>query len=199
MSRSDRGAVGAAVARRFVEPARALPLRWGSYRPRLIGGLALIVAGGVAIAGSNTFQLLLLLAGSTAHIVGWGIIPSDGWRRVVAALPATLGCWMALPGPRYLAVLVLPFAAWLLVRHRPPLAWLTAPLVVIAAIGVALAIGELESGAPGAYRWMLPGTAVMAAVLVGCASLARAIHAGLDRSRRNGMQGMPSRRATGDL
>ncbi|GAB3404291.1 hypothetical protein GCM10027515_16090 [Schumannella luteola] len=199
MSRSERGSGPAGGARRFVEPARALPLRWGSYTPRLIGGLALIVAGGIAIAGSNTFQLLLLLAGSTAHIVGWGVIPSDGWRRVVAALPSTLGCWMALPGPKYLAVLVLPFVAWLLVRHRPALAWLTVPVVIAAAIGVALAVDGFDRALPGAYPWMLPASAVMGAVLIGCAFLARLIHAAVDRSRRNGMQGMPSRRATGDL
>jgi hypothetical protein len=166
---------------RFVEPTRSLPLRWGSYETRLIGGLALIVAGGVAIAGANTFQLLLLPVASAAHIIGWGVIPSEGWRRVTAALPSTLGCWMALPGPKYLVVLVLPFVAWLLVRHRPARAWLTVPLVIAAAIGVALVVDHLDGESPGVYPWMLPASAVMGAVLVGGAYLARAIHAAVTR------------------
>ncbi|TPW71793.1 hypothetical protein [Schumannella sp. 10F1B-5-1] len=176
-----RGARRAARSR-FVEPTRLLPLRWGGYRSRLSGGILLIAAGGIAIAGSNTFQLLLLLAGTSAHVLGWAIIPSDGWRRVVAALPSTLGFWIALSGPKYLEVLLLPFAAWLLVRHRPAVAWLT--IAVLGAVAVAVSLQVTD------YQWMLPAGGVMGAAFVGSAYLARGIHALVARRTRPSSDGV---------
>jgi hypothetical protein len=146
------------------DPASLVPLRWGGYRTRLVAGLWLIVSGGVAIAGSNTFVLLLLLAGTVAHVAGWCILPSAGWRRVVAVLPSTIAVWVLLPGPRFLVVLVVPYLAWLLVRHRPAIAYPTAVFVLAAAI----AVGQLASG----YEDMLAGLAVVFAVMVASAWLA---------------------------
>ena len=87
------------------EPTALIPLRWGTYRERYLGGLWLIIGGGVAIAGSDTYVLLLLLAGTVAHAVGWCILPSAGWRRLVVVFPSTLAMWLLLPGPQYLVVL----------------------------------------------------------------------------------------------
>src|SRR5687768_16381812 len=85
-----------APATAWVEPTSLIPLRWGSYRPRLLGGLLLIVAGGIAIAGGSAaspFAQFLLAAGSAAHVAGWAVLPSRGWRRVWALIPSTFAMW----------------------------------------------------------------------------------------------------------
>ena len=142
-------------------------MRWGGYRIRLWGGLWLIIGGGVAIAGSDTYVLLLLLAGTIAHVVGWCILPSAGWRRIVAAGPSTLAMWLLLPGPRYLVVLIVPYLAWMLVRHRPPLAWLTAIFVLAGAILLGQVYWE--------YRDMLEALGIAFSVMVGSAWVARSV------------------------
>ena len=112
------------------EPTSLLPLRWGGYRERYLGGLCLIVGGGVAIAGSDTYVLWLLWPARIAHVAGWCILPVRGLAAVVVVLPSTLSMWLLLPGPRYLVVLVIPYLGWLLVRHRPALAYPTAIFVL---------------------------------------------------------------------
>jgi hypothetical protein len=149
------------------EPTSGLPLRWGGYEERLWGGFALIVGGGVAIAGSNTNTLWLLTVGTLVHMTGWCVLPSAGWRRVVAVLPSTAAMWLLLPGPRYLVVLLLPYLAWLLVRHRRAVAYPTAVFVLAGAI----LIGQVDSS----YREMVPGLAIEFGIMVGSAWLARAI------------------------
>ena len=156
------------------EPTALIPLRWGTYRERYLGGLWLIIGGGVAIAGSDTYVLLLLLAGNVAYIAGWCILPSAGWRRLVAVFPSTLAMWLLLPGPQYLVVLVIPYLGWLLVRHRPALTYVTAIFVLAGAI----LLGEVYS----AYRDMLEALAIAFAIMVGSAWIARSIAA---RARRN--------------
>ena len=64
---------------RWREPATDVPLRWGGYRTRMLGGVLLIVGGGIAVAGggvSSPFATALLYAGSLAHITGWSVLPS---------------------------------------------------------------------------------------------------------------------------
>jgi hypothetical protein len=85
----------------------------------------------------------------------------------MAVGPATLAVWLLLPGPRYLVVLVIPYLAWLLVRHRPPLTWLTA----IPVLAGALVLGQLFS----AYEHMLGALAVEFAIIVGSAWAAKLI------------------------
>ena len=157
------------TAPRFVEPTGRLPLRWGRHRDRTAWSLMLITGGTVALAGADTFQLLILLAGTLACAAGWGIVPSDGWRRIVVAFPATLAGWMLLGGPRFVVVLVLPYLAWMLVRHRPAVAWLTVVLVV----AVAVTTAQLVTG----YGDMLAALAVEGAAMVVSALLARRIAA----------------------
>lgn len=153
----------------FVEPASRIRLRWGRYRDRVAWGLLLVAGGTVALAGADTFQLLILLAGTLACVVGWAIIPSEGWRRIAVAVPATLAGWLLLAGPRFLVVLVLPYLAWMLVRHRPALAWLTTGLVV----AVALVVAELVTG----YSDMVIALGVEGVAMVLAALLARAVAA----------------------
>ncbi|MCS0498713.1 hypothetical protein [Protaetiibacter mangrovi] len=150
------------------EPTSLLPLRWGDHATRLWAGSWLVVGGGVSIAGSNTEALWVLAMGTAAHVVGWCILPSAGWRRVVAVAPATLTMWLLLAGPRFLVVLALPYLLWLLVRHRPRLASLTGIGVAAVALLVGDAVGQ-------DYSRMLPALAVVGATMVGGAWVARLI------------------------
>lgn len=120
----------------------ALPLRWGDSATRLWAGMWLIAGGGTAIAGSNTEALWVLAMGTIAHVAGWCILPAAGWRRAVAVAPATLTMWLLLAGPRFVIVLVVPYLLWLLVRHRRPLAGLTAVPVAVVALLVGDAFGQ---------------------------------------------------------
>ena len=74
---------------RWREPTFSLPLRWGTYRGRYLAGLLLIVGGAIQLQGSNTRTLPLLLIGTTAHAVGWSIIPQSGGA----------GCSQSCPQP----------------------------------------------------------------------------------------------------
>ncbi len=147
-------------------PTEQLPLRWGDHATRLWAGIWLTVGGGVAIAGSNTEALWVLAMGTAAHVAGWCVLPSAGWRRVVAVGPSTLTVWLLLAGPRFVIVLVVPYLLWLLVRHRPPLAGLTAVPVAVAAILVGDAFGQ-------DYSRMLPALAIVGATMAAGAWAAR--------------------------
>jgi len=166
------------------EPTALLPLRWGGYRTRLLGGLLLIVSGGVAIAGgsaSSPFAQFLLAAGTIAHVTGWSVLPAAGWRRVWALIPSTLAMWFLLTGPGWLAILLLPYLGWLLVRHRPIAAYPTALFVLAAAMMVAKPFPE--------YSGMLPALGIVSAVMAVSAWVARAVQVAQSRVRR-GRQGL---------
>jgi hypothetical protein len=164
---------------RWREPTSRLRLRWGGYRPRLIGGLLLIVAGGTAVAGggaTSPFATALLFLGSIAHIAGWAVLPAAGWRRVWALLPSTFAMWFLLTGPGWLAILVVPYAGWLLARHRPLASYPTLTFVLAGAVIVARLFP--------AYSAMLPALGIMAGVMVLSAVAARAVHVAQARVRR---------------
>ena len=150
------------------EPTASLPLRWGDHATRLWTGIWLIVGGGVSIAGSNTEALWVLALGTTAHVAGWCVLPSSGWRRVVAVGPATLAMWLLLTGPRFVIVLVVPYLLWLYVRHRAPLSVLTAVPVAAAAILVGDAFGH-------DYSRMLAALAIVGATMAAGAWASRLI------------------------
>lgn len=164
---------------RWREPTAALRLRWGGYRTRLLGGLLLIVAGGIAVAGggvTSPFANALLYAGSVAHVAGWAVLPSAGWRRVWALIPSTLVMWALLAGPGWLWILVVPYLGWLLVRHRPLASYPTLTFVLAGAILVAPLFPS--------YASMLPALGTMAGVMVLSALAARALHVAQARARR---------------
>jgi hypothetical protein len=144
-----------------------LPLRWGGARARTVGGGILIVTGAVAIAGSNTYVLLLLLAGLIAHVAGWAVMPGEGWRRVVAAVATTPAALALLTGPRFMWVLVLPYLGWLLVRHRPLRSYPTITFVLAGAVIVARLFPD--------YDGMLPAVVIEFAVIVASAWVAHAL------------------------
>jgi hypothetical protein len=161
---------------RWREPSSQLALRWGSWIGRSWGGLLLIVGGGAAIAGTTASTVWLAAAGILAHGIGWSVMPSSGWRRLVVVLPSTSAMVVLLSGPTYLAVLVITFLAWLLVRHRPLRVWPMAAFVVAAGIVLARIYPD--------YSGMLPALGVAAGILVGAAWAARAVHAATTRPVR---------------
>lgn len=163
---------------RWREPTAAIPLRWGGYRTRLLGGLLLIVGGGVAIAGgaaSSPFANALLYLGSMAHVAGWSVLPSAGWRRVWGLIASTLVMWALLAGPGWLWILVFPYLGWLLVRHRPFASYPTITFVLAGAVIVARLFPS--------YAAMLPALGIMAGVMVLSALAARAVHVAQARAR----------------
>jgi hypothetical protein len=107
------------AARGFAEPTRRIPLRWGTYESRYIGGLLYIIAGLVILLSSNTYALGFLLLGTVAHCFGWAILPATGARRLWAFWPSLVACWLMLTGPQILFVMAAPLLGWLLVRRRP--------------------------------------------------------------------------------
>ncbi len=152
----------------FVEPTRALPLRWGSYTERYLAGLALIVSGAIALQGSSATVGYPLAIGSLAHALGWWIMPTAGWRRIWVVLPSLLVTWVLLIGPAGVGLLAASFAAWLLVRQRPLLSYLFALPVLGAGILIRSVVWEFSD--------MIPALAVMGVVIAACAWGARGIH-----------------------
>ena len=151
--------------RRWVEPTRALPLRWGHYNDRYAAGILLIVGGGIQLQGSNTWTLPLLLIGTVAHATGWSIMPASGWRRLVAVIPATAQLWLLLSGPESAWTFVVPYLCWLLVRHRPARSYIT--------VLFPLANGFIVPQFFTEYTGMLATIAISMAVLIASAWLAR--------------------------
>lgn len=149
------------------EPARRLPLRWGSYEGRYLGGLLYIIAGLVLLVGSNTYSVPLLLVGTVLHAAGWYVLPFPGVRRIWVVGPSLATEWILLIGPQTVVAMVIPFIAWLIVRERPLRSYLTVPIVVGVGILLANVFQHIQSE-PVAF-------AIEAATVVGCAWLARAL------------------------
>lgn len=161
---------------RWREPSSLLALRWGSWGPRSWGGLALIVGGGTAIAGTTASTAWLAIAGIIVHLLGWSVMPAAGWRRIVVLLPSIAAMVVLLSGPTYLSVLVVPFLCWLLVRHRPLRVWPMAAFVVAAGIVLGRLFPE--------YSGMPVALGVAAGIMAGAAWAARAVHAATTRPLR---------------
>ncbi len=119
---------------RWHEPTARLPLRWGTYRGRYLAGLLLIVGGLLHLQSSTTHLLWPLVVGTTAHTIGWWILPAAGWRRLVVPLACGVQVWLLLTGPQSMWTLLIPYCAWLLVRHRPAISYLT--VIAVAANGL---------------------------------------------------------------
>jgi hypothetical protein len=152
---------------RWRESTSTLVLRWGTYRGRYLAGLLLIVGGAVQLQGSNTWTLPLLLIGTTAHIVGWSIMPAGGGRRMLVIVPATTQIWLLLTGPASMWMFVIPYLCWMLVRHRPLRSYVTVLLPL--ANGFVIPQFTME------YSGMPVALAVSMTVFVGSAWLARLI------------------------
>lgn len=151
------------------EPTSQLPLNWGTYTDRYLVGLVLIVGGAVQLNGSNVWTIPFLLLGTAVHVLGWIILPARGWRRSLAAIAATGAAVALLVGPRAMPILAVTLIAWLLVRHRPLVSYVTVILP--------LACGLLVSQALTAYSGMPVALLICVSVLVASAWLARLIAA----------------------
>lgn len=156
-----------AADQRWREPTSLLPLHWGTYRERYVAAIILIVGGAIEVQGSNTWSLPLIAIGVTTHAIGWAIIPSRGWRRLVVIPPAILQICMLLIGPLAVWMLVIPFLCWLLVRHRPLRSYVT----IVLPIANGLVLPYFFT----AYSGMLPALAISMTVFVGAAWISRAL------------------------
>ena len=154
---------------RWVEPTRALPLRWGHYADRHAFGIILIVGGGIQLQGSNTWTLPFLLIGTLAFAVGWSILPARGWTRMLAVVLATAQLWILLAGPLAAWTFVVPYVCWMLVRGRPARSYLT----VIFPLANGFIVPQFFTEMSG----MLPALALSLAVFVAWAWIARLIAA----------------------
>ena len=151
------------------EPTSLLPLNWGTYRGRYLGGLTLIVGGAFQLNGSNVWTLQFLLIGAAAHALGWIILPARGWRRSLSAIAATGATVALLVGPRAMPVFALLLVCWLLVRHRPALSYITLLLPLASGLVVSQVLTE--------YSGMPIALGISIVVLVGSAWLARVLAA----------------------
>lgn len=147
-------------ARGWDESAALLPLRWGRYRDRVIAGLVLIVGGLVHLQSASTLNLLPLVVGTTAHTVGWLILPATAWRRLVPVLPSGLVVWLLLTGPQAMWTLAVPFVCWLIARHRPWRSYLALAPVLLYGVVAAAVFRE--------YEQQLLALSISAVVLTGC-------------------------------
>ncbi|MDI2098636.1 hypothetical protein [Ruicaihuangia caeni] len=151
----------------MAEPTMALPLRWGTWQGRSIAGAALIVGGMIGLQAASTTFLLPLITGTVAHVVGWWIMPAAGWRRHVVVFPCGVQIWLILTGPQSMWTLIVPYLAWLLVRHRPLRSYVTGLFVIAYGVFAASVFSE--------YSQLLPALAGAMAVIAGSALVARKI------------------------
>jgi hypothetical protein len=119
------------------EPTTRLPLRWGDYQGRMTVGVGLIVAGAALVAQTTVYTVGVGLIGSGLHLVGWALQPARGRTRALVALPSMFACWATISGPKAMWLLAFCLAAWLAVRERPPITYLTVALPL--GVGLVLA------------------------------------------------------------
>ncbi len=116
------------------EPASQLPLHWGSYRPRLLFGLAAVILGTACIQLTSAYSLVFLLVGSLLQPAGWAVLPAPIGRRVAVVLPVLGFTWLMLGGASFAWCFVVPLAAWLLVRLRPAISYVVLVLPIVCGI-----------------------------------------------------------------
>lgn len=150
---------------RWHEPTAQLPLRWGNYRFRYAGAIALIVGGAVVLQAGSVYADYLIVLGVGAHIAGWLILPARGASRAAVAVPSGLFVGALLLGSVAAVLLVGPLAFWLLLRQRPGASYLATLLPV--ASGLVLAQLYPQYGDGGIV------VSVSLVVIVGSAWIAR--------------------------
>ncbi len=154
---------------RFVEPSRALTLKWGRYEDRYLAGLVLIVSGTLALQAGNIYAVSFIAQGIVALTIGWAILPARGWRRVLAASLAGGQAIVLLVGPQSVWTLVIPYLLWLCVRHRPLRSYVTVLFPLINGVFIAQFFEE--------YDGMPLALAISMTVFVASAWIARLIAA----------------------
>lgn len=147
------------------EPTSRLPLRWGTYRARYLGALALILAGALVLQAGSAYADYLIVIGVGAHIAGWLILPARGARRAAVAVPSALLIGSLLLGSVAAVLLVAPLAFWLLLRERPGKSYLATLLPLASGLVLAQLYPQYGDGAIV--------VAVSLVVIVGAAWIAR--------------------------
>jgi hypothetical protein len=147
------------------EPTASIPLRWGGYLGRYLAALALIFTGGLLAQATSAYATYLLTIGVVAHLLGWWILPSRGWRRLWASLLSAFVLVLLLTGGASSAALVIPLTGWLFARQRPARSY----VVLVAPVAAGIVLGQ----AFPQYGYGAIVTAIAGAVLVGSAWLAR--------------------------
>jgi hypothetical protein len=155
--------VGSAV--RWQEPTAELPLRWGGYRGRHAGALALIVGGALLLQAGSVYANDLIVLGACAHIAGWLIVPARGVARAAVVGPSVLLVGALLLGSIAAVLLAAPLAFWLLLRQRPGASYLATLLPVVSGLMLALLYPQYGNGA------IVVGVSLV--VIVGSAWIAR--------------------------
>lgn len=156
----------------WIEPSSRLPLRWGSYRSRVVTGLVLILVGSAFILATTTYSLPFLLIGSIMQPAGWAVMPSTIGRRVAVVLPVLGFTWLMLGGSGFAWCYAIPLAAWLLVRLRPLPSYAVLALPIAASLLLVRVVTTYEQG------WITVAVGVI--VDVAAAWLARLIALRLD-------------------
>jgi hypothetical protein len=128
------------------EPASRLALRWGSYRSRLVAGLALICVGTGLVLFTTAYSLPFLLAGSLLQPAGWAVLPSTIGRRVAVVVPVLGFTWLMLGGASFAWCFAVPLAAWLLVRLRPLVSYVVLVLPIVSSIILARTVPDYSVG-----------------------------------------------------
>ena len=129
------------------EPSSLLPLRWGRYRLRYLGAIALILAGALVLQAGSAYADYLIVIGFVAHIAGWAILPARGAHRAAVAVPSALFVSALLLGSVAAALLVVPLAFWLLVRQRPGRSYLATLLPLASGLILAQLYPQYGNGA----------------------------------------------------
>lgn len=133
--------------RGWLEPTSLLVLRWGRYRARYFGAIALIIAGALVLQAGSAYADYLIMIGFVAHIAGWAILPARGARRAAVAAPSALLVGILLIGSAAAPLLAAPLAFWLLVRQRPGLSYLAILLPLVSGVVLARLYPQYGHGA----------------------------------------------------
>lgn len=146
---------------------RELPLRWGTQAGRVTLGITLIIGGLVHLQAASTTNLWPLAVGSSAHALGWLVLPARAWRRLLPVLPSLGTLWLLLTGPQSTWTIAVTYLGWLLARRRPWISLLTIGPVLLAAVVGGLIWQE--------YDGMLFSLLLTGAASIGCAWWAAAL------------------------
>ena len=158
---------GAAARRRLPEPTTRLPLAWGDYQGRMVVGVGMLIGGAALIVQTTAYTAGVGLFGSALHLAGWALQPARGRVRTLVALPSMLACWATMSGPQAMWLLGLCLAAWLAVRERPAVAYLT--------VGLPVAVGLALTTAYSHAADKRPAFVLVLATVLGSAWLAREV------------------------
>ncbi|MDH6237952.1 hypothetical protein [Cryobacterium sp. CG_9.6] len=123
-----------------------IPPRYGWRRApeRLSIGLLVVCVGVGATSLSSTYSLWFLAIGPLLQGIGWLMLPSALWRRLVVLLPCLLAGVVLLSGVEFVGAFAVLLAGWLLVRGRPTLTYVVLLLPIAASVGVKILLGNYE-------------------------------------------------------